>query len=82
MGAAPLLRLRLVRHGLTARPVGAGHHHALSSLPSIARRFSREQPTQNVWRLPRSTAVVQLSVSAAGAEVPHQLQVTVSSSLT
>ena len=68
VGAPPLLRLRLVRHGLTG---AADHHHSLSSLPSIARRFSREQLTQKrCWR-PRSTAVVQLSVSAAGAWAPQ-----------
>ena len=47
LAAPPLLRLRLVRHRLSRRRlIGAGHHHSLSSLLSIARRWVREQVSQ------------------------------------
>ena len=54
------------------------HHHSLSSLPSIARRFSREHRSQNTRGRPCSTAVVQVSgiPSASGPTAPQWWQVT------
>lgn len=75
--AAPLLRVRLVRHRLSDRATTA-HHHSLSSLPSIARRCVREQVSQKTRRRPFSTAVVHVRVSASGACVPQNAHVTVS----
>ena len=80
VGAPPLLRVRLVRHGLTGR---AAHHHSLSSLPSIARRCAREQVSQKRCGAGRSRRPWSTSgASPTGAWVPQRWQVTVSSSLT
>ena len=49
LAAPPLLRVRLVRRDrrrLRRRLTGVGHHHSLSSLLSIARRWVREQVSQ------------------------------------
>ena len=46
LAAPPLLRVRLVRRGVRRRLIGSGHHHSLSSLLSIARRWVREQVSQ------------------------------------
>ena len=52
------------------------YHQALSSLPSIARRCSREQRSQNTLVRPFSTDVVQVSgVSSPGAVAPQKSQV-------
>jgi hypothetical protein len=63
------------------RLIGAGHHHSLSSLLSIARRWVREQVSQKARRRPFSTEVVQVRVSPTGAWVPQKAHVTVSSTL-
>ena len=50
LAAPPLLRVRLVRRGVRRgvrrRLTGDRHHHSLSSLLSIARRWVREQVSQ------------------------------------
>jgi len=52
------------------------YHHSLSSLPSIARRCSREQTSQKVRLLPFSTAVVQVRTAASSSAVrPQKSQV-------
>ena len=52
------------------------HHQALSSLPSIARRCSREHVSQKRRRRPFSTAVVQVRVFPSSASCrPQKSQV-------
>lgn len=67
MDPASALRLRLGQHarcGLVAPSGYSGdYQYSLSSLPSIARRCSREQLSQNSRRRPFSTELVQVSVT-------------------
>lgn len=60
------------------RPAGPRHHHqVLSSLPSILRKCSREQVSQNRLVRPDSTDVVQVNggVSLSGV-APQRSQCT------
>ncbi len=72
VGASPALRLRVGRGALLTR----SYHHSLSSLPSIARRFSREHTSQYRRCRPFSTEVVQVrAVASSSARRPQKSHV-------
>ena len=80
MGPSPPLRL-LLAAGL-ARRLGGGYQNSLSSLPSIARRFLREQVSQKLRRRPCSTEIVHVSVAApSGSWRPQKSQVIIRASV-
>ena len=64
---------------MTPSSAMVSHHHSLSSLPSIARRWSREHLSQKTSLRPRSTAVVQVIDASPSTVVPQKSQVATSS---